>query len=29
MALLEIERPTAAHAVMEDVCDTIARRAQS
>ena len=29
MALIEIERPTAAHAVMEDVCDTIARRAQS
>lgn len=29
MTLIEIERPTAAHAVMEDVCDTIARRAQS
>lgn len=29
MALIEIERPKAAHAVMEDVCDTIARRAQS
>lgn len=29
MALIEIERPTAAHAVMEDVCDRIARRAQS
>ena len=29
MTLMEIERPTAAHAVMEDVCGTIARRAQS